>query len=322
MKVLFVSSGNSSFFDIVPFIKSQGDSLIKHENADVDFFTIKGKGLKGYINSIPKLRRYLKKNRFDLIHAHFAYCGWVAILSFSGLPIVLSLMGGDAYGDCDNNGKRKIKDWAMIIQGQLVQLFVKHIIVKSENLKDFVWRKRVCSVVPNGVDCDKFSLLPKDQCRLELGINKEKTTLLFMGNPDDPRKNIKQLRDAFALLPDPHNYQIIAPYPVNHALVAKYFNACDILIFTSFMEGSPNIIKEASACNLHIIATPSGDILERSQELSNITICRFTPSDLAEKMQMVRRSINRPVDSRSSILKSLDEKIIAKKINQIYQSVL
>ncbi len=322
MKVLFVSSGNSSHFDIVPFIKSQGDSLIKHMNTEVEFFTIKEKGLKGYIKSIPKLRHYLRKNKFNLIHAHFAYCGWVAVLTFSGLPIVLSLMGGDAYGDCDKNGKRNMKDWAMIIQGQLVQLFVKHIIVKSENLKDYVWRKQICSVVPNGVNCDKFSPLNMDKCRSELNIPRDKIALLFMGNPDDPRKNIKQLRDAHALLPDPQKYLILAPYPVDHAIVAKYFNACDILIFTSFMEGSPNIIKEASACNLRIIATPSGDILERSYELHNITMCQFTPSDLAVKIQMVRNTIYDPVDSRSSILKTLDEKVVAKRIIHIYQSVL
>ena len=48
LKVLFVSSGNSSAFDIVPFIKKQGESLIKR-GIDVQFFTVHGKGLLGYI---------------------------------------------------------------------------------------------------------------------------------------------------------------------------------------------------------------------------------------------------------------------------------
>lgn len=59
MKVLFVSSGNSRF-GIIPFIKSQGESLIKN-GIDVEFFSIKGKGYLGYLNNLPTLRRHIKK---------------------------------------------------------------------------------------------------------------------------------------------------------------------------------------------------------------------------------------------------------------------
>ena len=71
MKVLFVSSGNSSNFNVTPFIKVQGESL-KKQGVDVSYFTIRGKGLKGYIKSGFKLRKYLNDNKFDLIHAHYS----------------------------------------------------------------------------------------------------------------------------------------------------------------------------------------------------------------------------------------------------------
>jgi len=50
MKVLFVSSGNSHY-GIVPFIKSQGESL-KKEGVDLDYFGIKGKSVTGYLKNI------------------------------------------------------------------------------------------------------------------------------------------------------------------------------------------------------------------------------------------------------------------------------
>jgi len=46
MKVLFVSSGNSKA-GISQIVRSQGESL-KRAGIDLDYFTIVGKGTKGY----------------------------------------------------------------------------------------------------------------------------------------------------------------------------------------------------------------------------------------------------------------------------------
>src|SRR6186997_998803 len=98
MKVLFVSSGNNKNFDIVPFIKEQGESL-KLQGIEIDYYPIIGKGIKGYIKAGFRLRKYLKDNPYDLVHAHFILSGWAAIIGSGKIPVVLSLMGSDAYGE-------------------------------------------------------------------------------------------------------------------------------------------------------------------------------------------------------------------------------
>src|SRR4051794_14043939 len=99
MKVLFVSSGNSNFFNIIPFIKEQGESL-KREGVEVDYFPVTGRGLRGYVKAGLRLRKMLQEKQFDLIHAHFTYSGWVALIGAGRkIPIVLSLMGSDANGE-------------------------------------------------------------------------------------------------------------------------------------------------------------------------------------------------------------------------------
>ncbi|MBQ1780770.1 MAG: hypothetical protein II001_04990, partial [Bacteroidales bacterium] len=65
MKVLFVGSGNHG--EISPIIKSQGDSLAS-AGIEIDYFLIKGKGLKGYLRQVKPLKSYVKKNHFDVIH--------------------------------------------------------------------------------------------------------------------------------------------------------------------------------------------------------------------------------------------------------------
>ena len=90
MKVLFVCSGNSKNFEIIPFIKEQGESLRK-KGIEIDYFPIVGKGMAGYIKAGFQLRNYLKKNKYDLIHAHFTLSGWSAIIGAGRTPVVLSL---------------------------------------------------------------------------------------------------------------------------------------------------------------------------------------------------------------------------------------
>lgn len=74
-------------------VKNQANSLIK-EGFSIDTYKIFGKGILGYIQSIPKLKKLLRHNEYDIIHGHYFYSGMIA--SLSGFrPVVVSLMGSD-----------------------------------------------------------------------------------------------------------------------------------------------------------------------------------------------------------------------------------
>ena len=97
MKLLFVVSGNVQPFNIAPFVKAQGDAIIER-GVQLSYFRIEGKGLKNYCKSIYYLRKHLKRNKVDIMHAHYSLSGWVAVLATRKTPVVLSLMGDDAQG--------------------------------------------------------------------------------------------------------------------------------------------------------------------------------------------------------------------------------
>lgn len=257
MKVLFVCSGNSKSFEIIPFIKAQGESL-KELGVEVDYFPIQGKGLKGYVKAGLQLRKYLKHRKYDIIHAHFSLSGWSAVLGAPNTPVVLSLMGDDAQGDYIGVNKITLRSRFFMLSSLLIQPFVKAIISKADNLEKYVYLKHKSYVIPNGVDTEVFKPILQD-LKLELGLDPAKKQVLFLGSKERIGKNFPLAQQAVAELNMQH-VELINPYPIPHSDIPKFLNAAAVLVVPSFMEGSPNVVKEAMACKCPIVATDVGDI--------------------------------------------------------------
>ncbi len=99
-----------------------------------------------------------------------------------------------------------------------------------------------------------------------------------------------------------------------------YMNACDILLLTSLHEGSPNVVKEALACNLPIISTDVGDVRMRIGGVEGCVVTRDSPDDIAAALQMVL-SRNKRVDGRRTVA-ALHEQLLTEKIVQVYRKAL
>jgi teichuronic acid biosynthesis glycosyltransferase TuaC len=322
MKVLFVISGNNPYHEVTPFIRSQGDALAK-EGVVVDYFPVKGKGAINYLRSIAPLRRYLKTNPVDVIHAHYSLCGWVAVLAAGGRPVVLSYMGDDLLGAYLNFGKRSISSKLIIGLGLAIQPFLSAIICKSEQMTSKVFRKKICHLVPNGVRLDQFKRFDKS-IRQTLGMEENKQYVLFLANPSDPNKNITLVKSALALLRQP-DVELLIRFKMPHDEVVQYLNAADVFVLCSFSEGSPNVIKEAMACNCPIVAANTGDV---AWVLGDIPGCYVAPSyDAEDFAQQLRRALafaktqGRTQGRVRLTALGLDAESIARKITAIYTSV-
>ncbi len=322
MKVLFINSGNSKDFDIPPFIKIQGISL-SEKGAKVDYFKIQGRSIKGYINTVYRLRKYLKENSFDLIHAHYNLSGWVAVLAFPKIPIVLSLMGTDAYGEYIGINKIIFKSRFMTVLTYMIQPFVNAIISKSKQIESYVYRKKISYVIPNGISLEFFKRYPPE-IREELDLKKDKNYVLFLGDVNYKRKNFELAKNAVKLLGN-KEVELISPYPVSHEKVVKYLYAADIFIMTAFIEGSSNVIKEAMACNCPIVSTDAGDAKWVIGDTPGCFITSFDPADVADKLQMALdfAQNNKRTNGRERIIElGLDSETIAGRIVGVYNKVL
>ena len=321
MKVLFVASGNSSSFDVAPFIKAQAISIAK-QKIEIDFFPIMGKGVFGYLKGAIQLRRFVKKNNYNLIHAHYTLSGWSAVLALTGKPIILSLMGSDAYGSYIGVNKISFLSRFHILITYLIQPFVRAIISKSAHINSFVYLKNKSYIIPNGIDTTTFFEI-KEQIEPSHNLEQNKHNILFLGNKENVRKNYKLLEDAISLINIDIN--LIAPYPITHNMVFYYLKTVNLIVVPSLMEGSPNVVKEAMACNCPVVATNVGDVEWLFGNEPGHFITTFEPEDVAEKIKLALQFSKEKgrTNGRQRIIKlGLDSETIAKQIIEIYKSVV
>lgn len=319
MKVLFVCSGNNKNFEIIPFIKEQGES-VKKQGVEVDYFPITGKGMWGYLKASLRLRKYLKNHHYDLIHAHYTLSGWAALIAAGKVPVVLSLMGDDALGTYKHVNKVSLRSKYQMVLTFLIQPFVKAIISKSKNIEKKVYLKSKSYIVPNGVDTQKFKPILKDRSD---NNDKSEKKILFLGSKDRVAKNFPFAQSAVTLLDQ--NIKLINPYPIAHHEVPDYLNEADVLVFPSLMEGSPNVVKEAMACSCPIVATDVGDIKWVVGNTDGCYISSFDTREFAEKIKLaLKYSETKGRTNGAERIRELglDSDSVARKLLHIYTKVL
>jgi glycosyltransferase involved in cell wall biosynthesis len=314
--VLFVSSGNS-VSGISPIILNQGNSLIEI-GVSVDYFTIKGKGLWGYLKSVSKLRKMILETKPDIVHSHYLFSGLVALLSMSNKPNIISFMGEDLLGSYNINGKTTVNGIIIKRLSRMVAPLFAVRIVKSIEMKRHLLNSEV---IPNGVDLASFYEIDRLKAKKKLSLSIDKQYVLFPSNPNRPEKNYLLAQQAIAKLKNT-NIELIYFNQIPHELTVLYFNAASVVLLSSFHEGSPNVIKEAMACNVPIVATNVGDVKYIIGKTDGCHICSYEVDDVSKKIQLALE-YNKRTNGRKRIIElGLESKTIARRIVEVYKNHL
>jgi glycosyltransferase involved in cell wall biosynthesis len=323
MKVLFVIRDHKAHFAKSPFIARQASSLAK-QGVDVDLFMIQKGGVFGYLLTSIKLKKYIEYQSVDLVHAHYSLCGLTAVLARSGKPVVLSLMGSDILGEYFSASSKTFKSKLVIHLTRLILPYVDFIIAKSDNIYTKIRQKEKAIIIPNGIDLSEF--IPQsreDSCKC-LGLDPERKYVLFLNNPLDSWKNFNLAFKVVKMIPD-EKVSLLTPYPVSQDLVVRYLNACNVLLMTSFMEGSSNLIKEAMACNCPIVTTDVGDAALVTSDVEGCYVSSFEQEDVFYKLVqalLFSEKYGRTKGRERIIKLGLDDNTIACKIKRVYEGLL
>ena len=301
------------------FIKRQAE-FVRAAGVEVDVFHFHGeKNPLNYLKSWVAVRRKIRRVHYDLIHAQFGQSALLALPKTT--PLVVTFRGSDLLGTLSDRSGRYL--WASFIHRGLSRMVARSadaVILVSEHMKRELHPSIVTHVIPSGIDFGKFHRIPKDMARGQLGLPLGEKLVLFVGRPTSARKRAGLARQAMNLLNLSMPARLVVAWAVNHSDIMLYMNACDALVFTSMQEGSPNVVKEALACDLPVVSVEVGDVSLRLGGIEGCEICDEAPEAIAAALERVLKRGAR-IEGRKAVEK-LDEKLTTVEVLKVYSSVL
>jgi len=294
---------------------------------EIDVLEMTGRTPLKYLLGIWRLRQKLANANIDIIHGHHGYCGWVARAQFKH-PVVVSFMGEDALGMPFRSPLYSAYYRIVAWLNRRLARWVDAAIVKSNEMKQAL-QFDAAHVIPNGVNTTRFYPLEMNRCRTDLGWDLNGLYVLFAANPDDPRKNFALAQKAVERAQDQvgQSITLVPLRGIAHEEVPRYMNACNAMIFTSLLEGSPNVVKEAMACNLPTISVPVADVPWLFENVQGYKVCAPDAVPLADALTgLLLDWLNKrpPVVNGADALthKNLTLQAAARRVAHVYESVL
>jgi teichuronic acid biosynthesis glycosyltransferase TuaC len=246
-----------------PFVRTSVDGLEAHGlRSDVLF--IRGyMGLPAYIyGALIIILLRLAKRDYPLVHAHGGETALVARL-YPGAPVVASYLGSDLLAPQEGRWRLRMK---CRVQSAILRRHATLMTATTTKTHEMEAKLPRCGrgrneVIPDGIDLDRFAPSDRRTARVRLGWSRDARIVMFAGRAESPGKRLWLAREAVEMARgELHDIELKVVSGADPYAMPLYYSAADCLLHTSASEGSPNVIKEALACDLPIVATPSGDI--------------------------------------------------------------
>lgn len=267
------------------------------------------------VRRLIRLIRFLRAEKFDLIHTHLSYANILGCLAghYSGIPVVATLHSTGHDPD-------RITSLVSRLEKVLLQSLARRIIAVGYTVASThgaQLRSRTVDVIPNGVQIpNQLSPEARQALRREVAGDEKRLVIVSVGRFVEA-KGYEDLIDAFAILhrQDPEPVLIIAGVgrlfetikkkiadlqleDSVHCLgersdVSQLLAASDIYVSSSHREGLPVALLEAMMAGLPIVATSVGDIPNVLTPETGITVPPHKPACLAEALSELVRAPER-----------------------------
>jgi len=197
-------------------------------------------------------------------------------------------------------------------------------ILVSRSQYDKLLIKRNLNIIACGVDTSVFRPIDKQKALSNNNLDPEKKYILFASSFSNRIKNYSLAEVSLKIL-SLKNIEILELKGKDRAYVSCLLNGSELLLLTSFSEGSPQIIKEAMACNCPIVSTDVGDVSQVIGNTEGCYITNFDPADVAQKIQLALdfSSTRGRTKGRERIFElGLDAETVANRIIDVYKMVV
>lgn len=326
MKVLIVKKKDSCW----PFVEEQVNALqsqsvmcdvsmsdvcSKDESLKFVWHLIEGKGLMAYVKDALRLMQTIRKEKPDVVHAHYGLSGYYVCLLVRLMGLAKKLPVVITYHGSDINVEKIRKISQKAIRMAAYNIFV------SPKMLNLVEDGENCAVIPCGIDWADWLEMSKEEARSLMGLSRDKKYVLFSSDFQTEVKNPELAMRAIALLNDVELIELIG---YTRAEVNKLMHAVDVCLMTSRTEGSPQFIKEAMACGCPIVTTRVGDT---DYVIGNTDGCYFADDNAEDcALQLQKALAFAEKHDRTNGRKRIEElgysnDVVATKIKSIYFSI-
>jgi len=328
MRVLIIIPANISKQDNVlgysTFLRTEIDCLKnKVDELEVYYFT-KRNGIIDFFKSLSELNKLIKKFKPEIIHSHYgSSTGLLVAFAQRNCPWIITFGGSELLGHPNKGFLWKLRGSMAVFFSKYAATKAEEIICVSKNLEEVLkpsLRKKV-TIIPRGVNNLFFST----DLRKEGSLDRNR--ILF----SLPRLNaeVKNLPLALEVIKDYNsryngNLKLEVMNSLSQVEIKKLFNTSGLLLVTSLHEGSPNIVKEAMACDLPIVSVNCGDVEFLLENVDN-SFCAetYNVAELSSLMRTVLLNNNTYSNGRQKLIeKELDIESCSNKITKRYKKLI
>jgi teichuronic acid biosynthesis glycosyltransferase TuaC len=247
------------------WVRDQIDEVRKR-GIEVDVFSFPP-GRNEYLPATRRLRALLRRERFDLVHAHYGLPGWCAKLAGAS-PLIVTFHGTDVRHGIVGPLSRRLA-WRV----ELVAA-VSRVLFAEEEGRPGLPPVPGSAVLPCGPDLARFEPIPRAEARAALGLDPEARFLFFPANPARPEKR----HDRAAELAASIGAELRSGGSIEPEQMPLWLNAANAVLVTSDYEGFGMAAVEALSCGVPVLSTPVGIA---PYALGGVDGCLCAPFDLA-----------------------------------------
>ena len=218
--------------------------------------------------------------------------------------------------------KGKVRGFLYSILQVISFFLVDQLIVVDKNnhdryIKKYPWIKRKIKLISISVDNNRFYPQGQTKSRKKFNLILNEKIILFIGRLEEEKnvefiinsfneikhKNYKlvivgkgSLENKLKIMAKKNEAKILFMGEINNSLIPELINAADVLILTSYFEGSPTVVKEALCSNVPVISTDVGDVKEVLEMVNGGVIIDLTVESLRlalEKIFYKEQQINK-----------------------------
>jgi len=227
------------------WVRDQVDEM-RALGVDVELLTFP-RGRQHYGPATLRLRRLLRRERFDLVHAHYGLVGWCARLA-GAKPLVVSFHGTDVRHPVVGRLSR-----ALARRVDLVAV-VSRALFDAEDDRRGLPAVPGSAVLPCGPSLRRFGPRSREDARRRLGLEPDGRYLFFPADPARPEKR----HDRAAELARACDAELLTGGGIEPEEMPLWVNAANAVLVTSDYEGFGLACVEALACDVPVLATPVG----------------------------------------------------------------